>query len=211
HRGPAAWSRMQPAPPGPWLALQAVAQFRRATEGASAVAPALGAGGDTIELRTDQGRVIEKIPVWDRHLSIPLGDGEDSLKPFPFHQVYESRTRPAALDFFKDGLVLVGIEDEDDVHANGTDGTKQFGVAYHALVISQLLERRYICRPALPWQAALAVLMAALAWLLRSDAHPLLRHRFRLKVARRGEKAVTVSTALVATTVLYLLGALLAF
>src|SRR5262249_50791423 len=76
---------------------------------------------------------------------------------------------------------------------------------------SQLLERRYICRPALPWQAALAVLMAALAWLLRSDAHPLLRHRFRLKVARRGEKAVTVSTALVATTVLYLLGALLAF
>jgi CHASE2 domain-containing sensor protein len=210
HRGPDGWSRMQPEPLVPSLALQAVAQFRRAAEGASAVVPVLGAGGDTIELRTEQGRVVEVIPVWDRHLSIPLGDGEDSLKPFPFHQVYESRGRPSALDFFKDSLVLVGVEDDGDVHS-GTDGTKRYGVAYHALVINQLLEHRCVRRPTPPWQVVLAVLMAAFGWLLRSEAHPLLRHRLRLKVARRGEKAVTVSAGLVAATLLYLLGTLLAF
>jgi tetratricopeptide (TPR) repeat protein/CHASE2 domain-containing sensor protein len=211
RRGPDAWSRIRPEPLVPSLALQAVAQFRRTAERASAVVPTLGAGGDTIELRTEQGRVVEEIPVWDRHLSIPLGDGEDSLKPFPFHQVYESRAHPAALDFFKDSLVLVGIEDDDDFHANSTDGTKHYGVAYHALVINQLLERRCVRRPEPPAQIALIVLMAALAWLLRSDAHPLFRHRLRLKVPRRGERAVTVSTGLVVSTLLYLLGALLAF
>lgn len=210
RRGPESWWHLRPEPVVPSLALAAVAQFRRAEEGASAVVPSLGPRGDTVQLRTEAGRVVDEIPVLDKHLSIAVAARDAALKPFPFQQIYENRTNPRGLASFKDALVLVGVDERSDAYA-AAPGAKQYGVEYHALAINQLLERRYVRRPTALLQAALILLMAALGWLHRSELHPLLRHRIPLSIRRRGEKTITVSSGLVASTVLYLFAALLAF
>lgn len=211
QRGPRSWSSVRPEPVVPSFALAAVAQFRRASEGASAVFPSLGPRGDTVQLRTEAGLIVEQIPVLDKYMSIAVSDRGASITPYPFHQIYETGSDVATLATFKDALVVVGIEKRSDLHETRGDAGKRYGVMDQALAINQLLLRRFIRRPNLPVQAALTVLMGAFGMFLRREAHPWLRYRFKLKMKHRGEKPLTISVALVACTLAYLFATLLVF
>jgi CHASE2 domain-containing sensor protein len=199
----------------PSLALEVVKRTRYAGQNLQAFfSPLTG----QVRLREGgpDGRVVNRFPVDnDLYFLVDMA-GENEMGRHPsFFEVYSQRANPNYMRIFKDKIVIIGYEKDDEKQISESPNDKRFGADIQASAMSNLLQDSYVRPLSLLANYFVILFMVVLGGVLRIKFCKLMNYKLPIKLPDFVPTIIKwepqVPTVLVILSVLYFFVALFAY